>query len=231
MKDNQLQELRRRFLESGSEEDEIAYLRELLRKGIVPLERVETAAIIGHKASVIVLDWDRYGPIPSRQAQMEILEGMAAHARAGIAYLSIALERDRPSIIHLRKLEVFVQWTRSLDTQENSDLAAELQRPIALPATSRIDRSIEALCRLERSREENPFMFERMNAQHHLAECATSYFDKEPEGIVVRVIQHLAPWLLGFSEPLNAVESDLRTSIEAFCTSFEKTVNHHDDMD
>lgn len=55
MSDERLRELERRWKETGSTEDEAAYLRERLRVGDLPLDRVELAAEAAYPAALLVV--------------------------------------------------------------------------------------------------------------------------------------------------------------------------------
>lgn len=54
--DARLRDVERAFLTSGAPEAEARYLRELVRQGELPLERVELAAFLGHVPAVQALD-------------------------------------------------------------------------------------------------------------------------------------------------------------------------------
>lgn len=57
MGDERLRELERRWIESGTIEDRVAYIRERLRSGRIVAEHVMGAAILGHSAAMGALDF------------------------------------------------------------------------------------------------------------------------------------------------------------------------------
>lgn len=60
MSDERVRELERRWRESGTVEDEAAYLRERVRVGDLSQERLELAALVGHKAAVDVVGEEQF---------------------------------------------------------------------------------------------------------------------------------------------------------------------------
>ncbi len=97
MTDSNLRELERRFRASGSVEDEAAWLRERVRVGELPQERLELAACLVHGIAVLVLAEE--APIPwGLAAEALSFEGFDAPqaTRIGIA-ATLSVEGLPPS--------------------------------------------------------------------------------------------------------------------------------------
>lgn len=89
MSDQRLRALERKYRESGTVEDEAAYLRERVRVGDLTLERLELAAYCGHEGARRAAQSREQ---PATRAR-DILSAMEIHGREAVVCLAAAAAR------------------------------------------------------------------------------------------------------------------------------------------
>lgn len=87
MADERERELERRFRQSGSVDDEAAWLKERLRAGRLPEEPLRLAALVGHRAACLALDQE-----PALELEA-LAQGLVEHGRAVVLRAQLALAR------------------------------------------------------------------------------------------------------------------------------------------
>ena len=92
MSDLRARELERRWRETGALEDRVAWLRQRMRGGELPLERLALAAAVGDAASGVVLGWTER-PDPARLAGVLAELGWARCALIALAATRAVLDR------------------------------------------------------------------------------------------------------------------------------------------
>lgn len=101
MSDARLRELERRFQASGQLADEVAWLIERLRAGVLREERLRQAAHVGHAAARAVLGEGSAPPLPASERWHD----MHPWARAFRAW-------DRPAALRVALAAVETAWRR-----------------------------------------------------------------------------------------------------------------------
>jgi hypothetical protein len=103
--DERERELERRFRASGASDDEAAWLRERLRAGRIPTERLRLAAVVGHPAACRALgceplvDPAALGAAVAGHGREALLRALLALARAALPAWEQRFPRDdRPRI-------------------------------------------------------------------------------------------------------------------------------------
>ncbi len=112
MSDEKLRELERRFKETGSVEDEAAWLKERVRVGDLTQERLELAAYCGHEgAKLLTQRQSRYhaararhaldeGMLPTDQAPLDRLEAWTMGLElAGLRFVVVCAHHAADSLI------------------------------------------------------------------------------------------------------------------------------------
>lgn len=121
MSDDRLRELERRSAESGSVEDEAAYLSELVRLGMVSHDELELSAYVGHLAARRVLGVGPWRDIKSNDEWREWAQGLGRWGRItcarafAAAYRDVALPilRSEPEL----KDSEFLSWAEAMITR------------------------------------------------------------------------------------------------------------------
>ena len=94
MSDDRLRELERRFSESGSVDDEAAYLSELVRVGDLPREQLELASYCGHPAARQALGEGPWKRIESTDEWLDWVRGLRAWGHVTCVRAFAAAYRD-----------------------------------------------------------------------------------------------------------------------------------------
>ena len=131
MSDQKLRELERHWRETGSVEDEAAYLRERVRVGDLTQERLELAAYCGHEGAMICLG------LPSLESPcdgLRLAKDLAVWGPDVLLWLAVlaieSLGRDHPEL--QRSVQSMRAWlesptpTRLAEVREMAGRAASL---------------------------------------------------------------------------------------------------------
>ena len=94
MSDQKLRELERRWRESGSVEDEAAYLRERVRVGDLTQERLELAAYCGHEGALRVTQLSPCQPSPEALTERATAVGKRVVALIALTVADLVLEKS-----------------------------------------------------------------------------------------------------------------------------------------
>lgn len=131
MSDERMRQLERRWLESGAEEDETAYLHARVRAGDLPPERLEVAALVGHPAAVAATSGVAQPASPAAVVNALAPHGVDVVLRAGVACLRLVVSSwaealpDDPWIPRL--LETCERWLLE-PSERDPEQALELVR-------------------------------------------------------------------------------------------------------
>jgi len=180
MDGGELTHLQRRWRESGDAEDEAAYLRELVRSGALPKERVEISAALGHLPSQRVM-----AVSPGWQGRLAgLLLGEVPEGTVEAARFRLLLRRSLGELYDECWNRVTVALARSTYLQEFSCETEHVERADLLEEIAVAEESIAAG---DGGGEAAKPLWEASEVSH---------LSTAP------LLADLIPWLLGYGDPL-----------------------------
>lgn len=152
MADARVRALERRWRESGSADDEAAYLRERVLLGALPAERVAVAAALGHPAALLASAGERVArrERPAEVAALIASAGTTACAHAAIALAEVTLEAQPAPVPADAARAVRAAW--AFVPGEDLERIAALRQRLAAPRLSHSRREARPRAAVEVAR-------------------------------------------------------------------------------
>ncbi|MDC1142297.1 hypothetical protein OAU50_04335 [Planctomycetota bacterium] len=232
MTDERGHELQNRWKETGSVDDEVAWLTHRMEQGTVVPHRVSVAAVLGHKASQLVLEMNDDTPSSLDEVLKTLDVEFQAKVRASIAVLRLSLSfltgrNSAPWITEHCAAVLHTSQNWALDPSEKTAKAAY---EVAVSIDSRADAAEEASTDVG-----DWWSYQAVQAAHFIPAAIAlaaelpepfpddplgpdykdlldracwefaefpSNVDRSEEQAVAVISKDLIPWLLGYSDPI-----------------------------
>ncbi len=199
MSDERLRELERRFRASGAKEDEAAWMTERIRCGVLPSERARVAAILGDRASLLVI-----GDPEARGWKEALVEHQTAvrGVLAILEQLCAELKMEPPPASVWTMVMVVRSWLNFFSPELAEQVRAAVDE-CEVACLCPMPQPEELIFILRLAGILGQTVINHVDGINELMSTLALCTALADEYIIEILREKLVPWLLGYGDPLN----------------------------